>query len=277
MLSDTSGIFTILPSQTSYVPPGPTSSPTGAAAQTYNGCGLPPLPDYTYTGYQPPCTTTISGVVKTLYPIVPESDSSIFYPNLFITHPASPTSPITASLVTTNTAFGAGFLAQDLQCPTPITPIATKITVSSVTTIFSLISCNTATATAASDSKYAGVCHSSGFATFSVSGTRSVCCPLGWATTPLKTELYCFTSVGNVERRQVSTKTLGTGISSTLVEIQGLVFTSAGVVTKEVMAGTAAGASANTGGTSTKTSGAEIWKMKSWGWRVVGVMTILYV
>jgi hypothetical protein len=52
LMSDTTDIFIIQASQTSYV--APMSSTTNTAVfQIYNGCGLPPLPDYTYTGYQP--------------------------------------------------------------------------------------------------------------------------------------------------------------------------------------------------------------------------------
>ncbi|PMD31368.1 hypothetical protein L207DRAFT_472785 [Hyaloscypha variabilis F] len=252
MLSDTSGIFTILPSQTSYVPPGSTSTPTGAAAWTYNGCGLVPFPDYTYTGYQPPCTTTVNGKVETLYPIVPASDSSIFYPNLINATPAPTTiSPSTITTVSNsrNTAFATGPLAQALQCRYAITPTVTRITSASVTTLFSLVGCSTLAA-APSTSNTDGVCHTSGYTTFSVSGTSSVCCPNGWATTPLNTDLYCFTEASVGVKRQASTETLGMGISSTLVELQGLVFTSAGVVTQEAAVQTG---SATTGGGGTVT------------------------
>lgn len=247
MLSDTSGIFTILSSQTSYVAPTPTS----AAAWTYNSCGLPPLNDYTYTGYQPPCTTTVSGKVETLYPIVPVTDSSSFYPNLFTPTPAGQTT-MTSQSESINTAFATGILAQALQCSTQVAPSATTITVSSVTTVFYLVGCGPTT-TAASNVNTGGVCHTSGYSTFSVSGTSSVCCPSGWATTPLDSALYCFTSVGQAEKRQVSTETLGTG-SSAVVEVQGLVFTSAGVVTHDAAAGTGTGTGSSSSGTGTGTA-----------------------
>jgi hypothetical protein len=270
MLSDTSGIFTILSSQTSYVAPPPSS----AGAWTYNGCGLPPLPDYTYTGYQPPCTTTISGKVETLYPIVPASDSSSFYPNLFTPTPEGQSTTISTP-VTINTAFATGILAQALQCPTQVAPSSTSITVASVTTIFYLVGCNTSPATASSNN--GGVCHTSGYTTFSVSGTSSVCCPSGWATTPLNSELYCFTSVGQVGKRQASTETLGSGASA-VVEVQGLVFTSAGVVTHDVSIGT--GTQSSSGGTgtgaaassSTTKSSAGRLELSSWG--LVGIVAI---
>jgi hypothetical protein len=289
MLSDTSEIFTILPSQTAYVAPGSTSTPTGAAAWTYNGCGLAPLPDYTYTGYQPPCTTTVDGKVETLYPIVPASDSSAFYPNLFTPTAAAPTtvtSPVTNSI---NTAFATGVLAQALQCRYEVTPSTTKIIVASVTTILYLAGCSTATATASSNANNGGVCHTSGYTTFSVSGTSSVCCSNGWATTPLNTDLYCFTSVGGVEKRQASTETLGADLTSALVEVQGLVFTSAGVVTKEVASGTGTGSSSSgigatgtgTGAgasqTSKKSGSGRLWfsSWPMWGSAVLGALYTL--
>jgi hypothetical protein len=223
MLSDQTDIFTILASQTSYVAPSPGT--TNTAFQTYNGCGLPPLPDYTDTGYQPPCTTTVNGQAETLYPIVPASDSSSFY-GVAPSAPASPTSTvISSSSPTINTAFATGVYAQALQCPTPVMPITTMFTSSGATTVFSLVGC--ATPSGVSNNGNDGVCHTSGYTTFSVSGTSSVCCPNGWATTPLNSELFCFTSIGKdakraVEERQVSTETLS-----------GLVFTSAGVVAAE--------------------------------------------
>ncbi|KAE9381967.1 hypothetical protein N431DRAFT_425518 [Stipitochalara longipes BDJ] len=265
MLSDTSGIFTILPCQTSYVPPGSTSTPTGSAAWTYNGCGLAPLPDYTYTGYQPPCTTTVDGKVETLYPIVPASDSSVFYPNLLnptITATTTSLSTTTAISNSRNTAFATGALAQALQCRFAITPSVTRITSASVTTLFSLVGCSTFAA-ASSSYNTEGVCHTSGYTTVSVSGTSSVCCPNGWATTPLSTDLYCFTEASaGLEKRQASTETLGVGISSTLVELQGLVFTSAGVVTQEVAVQTGS-STTNSGGTGTSAAASETSTKKS--------------
>ena len=67
----------MLPSQTSSVVLFPTT--TNVAFQTYNGCGLPLLPDYTYRGCQAPCVTTTNGQVETRYPILPASDSSSFF------------------------------------------------------------------------------------------------------------------------------------------------------------------------------------------------------
>jgi hypothetical protein len=257
MLSDTSAIFTILPSQTSYVAPGSISTSTGVAAWTYNGCGLAPLPDYTYTGYQPPCTTTVDGKIETLYPIVPATDSSVFYPNLFTPTAAAPTITISPGTNSINTAFATGALAQALQCRYEVTPITTKITVASVTMILYLAGCSTGTATASSNADNGGVCHISNYATFFVSGTSSICCPNGWATTPIaNTDLYCFTSVGGVEKRQASTETLEADSTSTLVEIQGLVFTSAGVVTKEVATGTGTGSSSHGSGSTGTGAGA---------------------
>lgn len=228
--------------------PGLLSS-TNTAFQTYDGCGLPPLPDYTYTGYQPPCTVTTDGHLTTLYPVVPVSDTSSFYgsaasvpaPTTQPSMTSSTTSSSSTSTViyssppTINTAFASGFYAQALQCPSPIMPSATSITASGTTTIFSTVGC--ATVTASGSTSNSGVCHTSGYTTFSVSGTSSVCCPNGWATTPLNSELFCFMSMvqgakrGVVKERQAST-------SGTLVELTGLAFTSVGIVTRDVAAGT---------------------------------------
>ncbi|KAH8815993.1 hypothetical protein F5884DRAFT_895828 [Xylogone sp. PMI_703] len=233
-LSDTTDIFVI---DSTFVPPPPASS-TNVPPPTYQGCGLPPLPDYTYTGYQPPCTVTMSGRVETIYPIVPASLSSIFYGSA---PQAPPTPPTPIPTPTINTAFATGVYAQALQCSNPVTPSQTGITVGGATTIFSLVACNTAPTTSAPPPNRDGVCHESGYSTFSVSGTSSVCCPNGWATTPLNSELFCFTSTESpdVRRadligRQVSTETLVAGAKSKLVEIFGLVFTTAGVVTKGI-------------------------------------------
>lgn len=259
MISDTSEIFTILPSQTSYVAPGSTS--TGTVAWTYNSCGLAPLPDYTYTGYQPPCTTTVDGKVETLYPLVPASDSSVFYPNIFTA--AAATTPRTSSSgsnspYSINTAFATGVLAQELQCSYQVTPSATTIIVASVTTMLYLVDCAT-TAASPPTATNGGVCHTSGYTTFSISGTSSVCCPNGWATTPLaNSELYCFTEVSiGVAKRQASTETLSAGVSNTMVEVQGLVFTRAGAVTKEAGTGTGKGTGSSGGGEGATMTGAS--------------------
>ncbi|KAF4636123.1 hypothetical protein G7Y89_g1960 [Cudoniella acicularis] len=234
-------IFTILSTQTSAVTgaPGPSTSNT-AAAWTYNGCGLPPLPDYTYTGYQPPCTTTVSEHVETLYPIVPATDSSSFYGNVpaTTTQPSS-TSPSTTSstssspeLSSINTAFATDIYAQALQCPSAITPSTTSIIASGTTTIFSLVNCITTSPASITitNTNNGGVCHTSGYTTFSVSGTSSVCCPDNWATTPLNSELFCYTFMGQEDakrKRQLSSPS----VSAT--RLWGLAFTSAGVVTSE--------------------------------------------
>jgi hypothetical protein len=250
-MSDTTDIFIIQASQTSYVAPVSSTSNT-AVYQTYNGCGLPPLPDYTYTGYQPPCTVTTNGHVETLYPIVPASDSSSFFGSAIPVPAATTTSQSTtitsSSSPFVNTAFATGVYAQALQCPTVVTPSATKITASGTTTVFSLVGCATASGSSVTGG---GVCHTSGYTTFSVSGASSVCCPNGWATTPLASELFCFTSVAQAAKRQASTETLTTG-SNTLVAISGLAFTSAGVVTKEATAGTGS-SSSSSGSHSTNT------------------------
>jgi hypothetical protein len=284
MLSDTSEIFTILRSQTSYVAPGSTPTPTGTAAWTYNSCGLPPLLDYTYTGYQPPCTTTVDGKVETLYPLVPASDSSVFYPNVFTTgavNPPTTSSSRSNSLNSINTAFATGVLAQDLQCRYQVTPSTAQIIVASVTTMLYLVGCSSASASLPTATK-GGVCHSSGYTTFAVSGTSSVCCPNGWATTPLaSSELYCVTEVSaGMAKRQASTETLIAGVSNTLIEIQGLVFTSAGIVTKEAVTGTGTGTGSSSSGggatmtgasanqTSSKSSGKRLGFSK---WRIRGI------
>ena len=132
MLSDQTGIFTILPSQTSKVTNAAPAPTTNTAYQSYRGCGLPPLPDFTYTGYQPPCTVTSFGQTRTIYPIVPAELSSSFFGTSYlasappITSPGS-TSTISSSL-SVNTAFATGVFAQALQCPTPVTPSTTKLT-----------------------------------------------------------------------------------------------------------------------------------------------------
>lgn len=230
LLSDTSAIFVFEPSQVSSV--SPASVPIGTPS--YNGCGLPPVPGYTYTGYQPPCTVTTNDQVKTLYPVVPASDSSSFFGSMApeTTTPTSIASP--ASIAT-------DIYAQALQCPTPITPSPTTITASGATTIFSLVGCATALAASPSisNSSNVGVCHTSGYTTFSVSGASSVCCPDGWATTPLTADLFCFMTIRGTRAElfgQVSTETVETS-PNTVVEISGLAFTRAGVVVNEVAAG----------------------------------------
>lgn len=257
MLSDTSEIFTIVPSQTSAVSGTSGPATTNTAFQTYNGCGLPPLPDYTYTGYQPPCTVTSNGVVETLYPIVPASDSSAWYGSsaavaATATH-STPSQSSTASAPSPNpinTSFAPGVFAQALQCSTSITPSTTKITSSGATTIFSLVGC----AASSSASNGGGICHTSGYTTFSVSGTSSVCCPNGWATTPLNSELFCFTETNaGVDKRQASTETLAQA-PYTEVEIQGMAFTTAGVVTGEKAVET--GSSTTTSVTAARSSSA---------------------
>jgi hypothetical protein len=262
--SDTSGIFTITSSQVSgsLALPGPTS--TNTAFVSYNGCGLPPAYDYTYTGYQHPCTTTSNGVVETLYPNVPISDSSLFFGSEYsvsatataVVSTASSSTAMSSSSIPFITAFATGVYAQALQCPTPVTPTTTKMTVGGATTIFSLVGCETESG---SSTNSGGVCHTSGYTTFSVRGTSSVCCPDGWATTPLNSELFCFTSMGQAEKRaelgqrQVSTETLAES-PYTLVEISGLAFTSAGIVTGEAAVETGSSSATDGGHSTTSTS-----------------------
>ena len=241
MLSDTTGIFIISPSQTSSA--GSFPAPINTAGATYNGCGLPPLPDYTYTGYQPPCTITTSGRVETLYPIVPASDSSLFFGTASAT-PAATVDETTAE----NTAFATGIFAQALQCPTPVTPSKSQIISGGITTIISVVACEpTQVASQMSANADNGICHTSGYTTYSVSGATSVCCPNGWATTPLNSRLWCFTSmvVADLKRaalvhRRGQTETLS-----------GIAFTTAGLVTSEAVI---VGASIAGSGTSTSTS-----------------------
>jgi hypothetical protein len=285
LMSDTTDIFIIQASQTFYVAPVSSTSNT-AVYQTYNGCGLPPLPDYTYTGYQPPCTVTTNGHVETLYPIVPASDSSSFFGGA-VSVPATTTSQgststtISSYSLSINTAFATGVYAQALQCPTVVTPSTTKITASGTTTVFSLVGCATASGSSVTRG---GVCHTSGYTTFSVSGTSSVCCPNGWAMTPLASDLFCFTSVGQAAKRQASTQTLTTG-SNTLVEISGLAFTSAGVVAKEATTGTSSSTTSGSHSTNTQSaasastskSGGEKLDLRLKGqWRVAAAMGALY-
>lgn len=247
MLSATTAIFIILPSQTSSA--GPFPVPINTASVSYDGCGLPPLPDYTYTGYQPPCTVTTSGRVETIYPIVPNSDSSIFWGSTALGS-ASPTtsSAVPSATVPPTTAFATGVFAQALQCPTPVIPSATQIISDGVTTVISVVSCEPTEIASQSSAGGSGVCHTSGYTTYSVSGTSSVCCPGGWATTPLDSELFCFTSMAatGLKRAALGQKR---GQTETL---SGLAFTTAGIVTTEAAA--AGGSAAAGSGTGTKTS-----------------------
>ena len=299
MLSDTSEVFTIPASETSAVPPGSGIPTTNTAFQTYNGCGLPPLPDYTYTSYQPPCTTTISGQPTILYPIVPASSTSIWY-TLGKTLPpvTTPSSPAP----TINTAFAGGAYAQALQCPTTVTTSTTRVTNSGTTTFISTIDCSTPFNTVPSPTS-GGMCHTSGYMTFSVSGTSSFCCPSAWSTSLLAPEeLFCYSTLmvtegRKVGGRQVSTEILAAGPGvSTMVGIEGVVFTTAGVVTGEKAGttgisvasgigtssfgssmgtgtGTAAGASAS----ETKKSDGTQLTQKTRFWAVVLKMGVLYM
>ena len=282
MLSDTTGIFIISPSQTSSA--GPFPAPINTAGATYNGCGLPPLPDYTYTGYQPPCTITTSGRVETIYPIVPASDSSLFFGSspLGISPPttASATPPTTVDRSTAiNTAFATGVFAQALQCPTPVTPSTTQITSGDVTTIISLVACDpTPEASQPGVNSGNGVCHTSGYITYSVSGTSSVCCPNGWATTPLNSELFCFTSmtVAGMKRAAWEHKR---GLTETLT---GIALTTAGVVTSEAAiiggsttAGSGTSSSTSTGSEAGKTNASSGTAMRGLGvWESFAVAII---
>ncbi|KAH6705427.1 hypothetical protein BKA61DRAFT_617583 [Leptodontidium sp. MPI-SDFR-AT-0119] len=242
LLSDQTGIFTISPSQTSKVTDAPSPATSNTAYQSYRGCGLVPLPDFTYTGYQAPCTVTSFGQTRTIYPIVPEGLSASFYGSSYLVSApsiASRSSTVTSSsLASINTAFATGVYAQALQCPSPVTPSTTKLTASGVTTVISVVGC---APTSTSNVDGGGICHTSGYSTFSLSGTTSACCPGGWTTTPLNSELFCFTSMAQAARaelneRQVSTQTF-LASSNPLVVISGLVFTSAGIVTAEVTGG----------------------------------------
>jgi hypothetical protein len=219
MLSDQTEIFTILPSQTSAVTSAPPAT-TNTAFQTYKGCGLPPIPDYTYTGYQPPCTATTNGVVQTIYPIVPVTDSSLFFGTSYLnTIPASPSSTSTpTSQASINTSISTGVLAQELQCPTPFTPSPVTINHGGPTSILSVVSC--ALSGASASVATAGICHTSGYTTFSFTGTTSYCCPTQWDTSLLgSTEMYCVTTVpSGVQRRATET-------------FDNLIFTTAGLVT----------------------------------------------
>jgi hypothetical protein len=126
--------------------------------------------------------------------------------------------------------------------------------------VLSLVECPTSSPPGSTS--FGGVCHTSGYTTFSVSGTSSVCCPNGWATTPLNTELFCFTdATTGVEKRQASTETAAAGPGvNTIVEIQGVVFTTAGAVTHDVTSGgegssTSSGGGSAVTGTSTTSGG----------------------
>jgi hypothetical protein len=166
MLSATTGIFIISPSQVSPASPLPSTSTT--ALPLYDGCGLPPLPDFTYTGYQPPCTVTISGRVETIFPIVPASDSSLFYGGgVSGTSPAGgpvPTAPIAAE----SSLFASDIFAQALQCATPVTPTTTSFAVSSITTVISVVDCFTIESIHQPGANRNGVCHTSGYRVYNV-------------------------------------------------------------------------------------------------------------
>ncbi|KAG4438457.1 hypothetical protein IFR05_006067 [Cadophora sp. M221] len=244
--------FTISPSQTSKVTDTPPTATTNTAYQSYRGCGLVPLPDYTFTGYQAPCTVTSSGHTRTIYPIVPEGLSASFYGSSYLVSAPSITSrssPARSSfLPSIDTAFATDAYAQALQCPSPVTPSTTKLTASGITTIITVVGCPP---TRNANTESGGACHTSGYSTFSLSGTTSVCCPGGWATTPLNSELFCFTSMAQVAKRaelikrQASTQTL-VASPNPLVVISGLVFTSAGIVPAEV---TGLGSTSSSSGT----------------------------
>jgi len=239
-LSDQTPIFTILSSQTSAVTGSPAPSTINTAFQTYRGCGLPPLPDYTYTGYQAPCTITTSGHVETIYPIVPASDSSSFFSGTYLASSTSASASITTSSsraelfptsTSINTAFATGVYAQALQCRTPVTPSPVRFMNQGTTTVLSFVDCTTASA---STTNRGGICHTSGYATFSVGGSSSVCCPSQWATSSLYAEVLCYTAVGGsgmVKGRQIDTSFSQS--SATTVSV--LVFTRAGVVTHDAM------------------------------------------
>lgn len=300
MLSATSSIFTVTSSEITGSPaiPGPPST-SNTAAQTYNGCGLDPLPDFTYTGYQPPCTVTSNGVAEIIYPIVPVSASTSFFGtsylgaatgvSIYLGPPTSTKSTVSsASSTSINTAFATGVYAQALQCPTPVTPSTTKMTVGGATTIFSTVGC---AASSDSSTNSGGICHTSGYTTFSVSGTSSVCCPGGWATTPMNSELFCFTSIGQankrevVNARQVSTETLESA-PNTILEYVGLAFTSAGIVTGEAAVETGSSSSRRNlfSSTPTMTTGSaasanptksSCVKLEMGAWRVGGVALLM--
>jgi len=218
--------------------------------------------------------------------MVPASDSSSFFGGA-VPAPATTTSQsststtISSSSLSANTAFATGAYAQALQRPTMVTPSTTKITASGTTTVFSLVGCATASGSSVTGG---GVCHTSGYTTFSVSGMGSVCYPNGWATTPLASDLFCFTSVGQAAKRQASTETLTTG-SNTLVAISWLAFTSAGVVPKEATTGMSSSTTSGSHSTNTQ-SAASASTSKSGGvklelglqgpWRVAVAMGALY-
>ena len=293
-------------------PAPPVVPTTNTAFQTYNGCGLPPLNDYTYTGYQAPCTTTVNGHVETLYPIVPVSDSSSFWGSSYLNQVPTPTTqPTTTSPSTSvassptptlNTAFATGLFAQALQCPSPVTPTPTCITVSGITTIFPSVSCAPASNPTTSSNNPAGTCHTSGYNTFSIAGTHSICCPSGWSTTPLgggntldTALLFCFTSTAQAQgarKRQVSTETLAQA-SGSLVEIWGLAFTSAGVVAGDGTRSSSGVSGGGSGGVSThstrtgaaasasatKSSGARLslWRWGVWGRWLLGCLCCMFL
>lgn len=273
MLSATTGIFIISPSEVS--PASLLPSPSTTALPLYDGCGLPPLPDYTYTGYQPPCTITTSGRIETIFPIVPASDSSLFYGNGVLgTAPTSDSVPLDPT-----TTFDSGVFAQALQCATAVTPTTTSFAVSSTTTVISLVACMPIESINRPAANSNGVCHTSGYTTYSVGvGSHNVCCPEGWATTPLLSGIFCFTSVtaGELDKAALDSRA---GLTTTL---SGLAFTSAGAVAAEAItgamsataeSGTTASTPKQTGAGATNNSNrARIPRVGIWG--SLGIMLI---
>jgi hypothetical protein len=126
------------------------------------------LPDFTYTGYQPPCTVTTSGRVETIFPIVPASDSSLFYGGgVSGTTPADGSVP-TAPTAAESSLFASGIFAQALQCGTPVTPTTTSFAVSSITTVISVVDCFTIESIHQPGANRNGVCHTSGYRVYNV-------------------------------------------------------------------------------------------------------------
>lgn len=240
--SDSTPIFTITSAQTSGLPPTPSSTIDSADIASYNGCGLPPVPYYTYTGYQPPCTTTVSGRVETLYPNVPASSSALFYGTSYLIAPTTTSPLVIPSPV--NTAIASGPLAQALQCPAPVTPTPTTILAAGTYTVFAIVGCPTpsaypafvASASSTTTAADVGVCRRSGYTTFLISASASAtdssgiygCCPSAWSTTPLAGALYCYTALP-AAKREVQGREAVAG-TMPAVTLSGLAFTRAGIV-----------------------------------------------
>lgn len=138
-------------------------------------------------------------------------------------------------------------------------------------------------ATAEVQESNVGVCHSSGYTTFSVSGTSSVCCPGGWATTSfgsVETGLYCFTSIAGQNAKREEERERQLKRDDATVTLSNLAFTTAGVVSEKSVTTSSSsetptrssGTMTETGATASatkKSGGNEMIQLGSWGMRLI--------